>query len=120
MRQEDQCIKKPKQEQAEVDNENDSNSDEEGEYDINLESEGDDSEYDVDEDSYDGDEAQACLYEQPLDSVDEVLYFAEALAALQNGAPQTQEMFTYFMSQLSPDEINSLNTATNFAQMEKQ
>ena len=49
---------------------------EEDSFEEDLDSEDDDEEYD------NNDEDCECLYDEPLDSVDEVLFFAERLSAL--------------------------------------
>lgn len=68
--------KKPKEEEAEEDFSIVENNLNEDSFEEDLDSEDDDdSEYEEDED-------MECLYDEPLDNVDEVLFFAERLSAL--------------------------------------
>lgn len=67
--------------------EEDIGSDEEGDYEIDLDSDEDEdgSAYNVDSDEDEANEGRECLYVCPLDEVDEVLHFADALQSLQTG-----------------------------------
>ena len=84
----------------------------EDEDDCGLDIESDDEEDDEwdEDDDYNGDDS---LYSSPLDKVDEVLHLHSQLAKLQeNGG---QDMITYLMSQLSPENQQLLQTTAEAA-----
>lgn len=98
-----------KQKEDECEDDDDAGAICEDEDDLGVEIDSDEDDDDLwEEDS----EENQCLYDSPLDSVDEVLFLAQNLDELSRNSA---EMFAFLMSSLSPEEVEQLNVSTQFA-----